>query len=74
MTFEEATQLSEVKALQKLNNHPNLIKIIELTKKDNIYVVFEYCDRNLLQEMKERANKNQSYTEAEVRDIMQQAL
>ena len=40
--------MSEVKALQKLNNHPNLIKIIELTKKDNIYVVFEYCDRNLL--------------------------
>ena len=33
MTFEEATQLPEVKALQRLNNHPNLVKIIELTKK-----------------------------------------
>ena len=72
MTFEQATQLSEVKALQKLNNHPNLIKIIELTKKDqNVYVIFEYCDRNLLQEMKDRANKNQQYSEQEVKDIMQ---
>ena len=72
MTFEQATQLSEVKALQKLNNHPNLIKIIELTKKDqNVYVIFEYCDRNLLQEMKDRANKNHQYSEQEVKDIMQ---
>ena len=72
MTFEKATQLSEVKALQKLNNHPNLIKIIELTKKDqNVYVIFEYCDRNLLQEMKDRANKNHQYSEQEVKDIMQ---
>ena len=72
MTFEQATQLSEVKALQKLKNHPNLIKIIELTKKDqNVYVIFEYCDRNLLQEMKDRANKNHQYSEQEVKDIMQ---
>ena len=72
MTFEQATQLSEVKALQKLNNHPNLIKIIELTRKDqNVYVIFEYCDRNLLQEMKDRANKNHQYSEQEVKDIMQ---
>ena len=72
MTFEQATQLSEVKALQKLNNHPNLIKIIELTRKDqNVYLIFEYCDRNLLQEMKDRANKNHQYSEQEVKDIMQ---
>ena len=55
-----------------MNNHPNLIKIIELTKKDNnVYLVFDYCDRNLFQEMKEKANKNQNYTDSEVRDIMQ---
>jgi serine/threonine protein kinase len=51
-TWEECINMREIKALRKLNNHPNLIKINEMTRKnDELNIVFEYCDRNLFQEM-----------------------
>jgi protein kinase len=44
--------MSEIKSLRKLNNHPNVIKIIEMIrKKEEILIVFEYCDRQLFKEM-----------------------
>jgi protein kinase len=52
MSWEEAVNLMEIKALKKLNNHPNVIKIYELIRKnENIYIVQEFCDKNLLNEM-----------------------
>ena len=45
-TWEDAISMSEIKSLRKLNNHPNIIKIIEMIrKKEEILIVFEYCDR-----------------------------
>jgi serine/threonine protein kinase len=47
-SWDDCLNMREVKALKKLNNHPNLIKIKEMTRKnDEVNIVFEYCDRNL---------------------------
>ena len=43
-------------------------------KEDNLNIIFEYCDKNLYQEMQARAAKNQVYSEQEIRDVVQQAL
>lgn len=48
MSWDAAVKMPEIKALQKLNNHPNVIKIMEMSQKQKeIFIVFEYCDRNL---------------------------
>jgi serine/threonine protein kinase len=48
-TFDECLNMREVKALRRLNDSPHLIKIKEMTRKnDEMNIVFEYCDRNLL--------------------------
>ena len=42
--------MNEVKALQKLNSSPFLIKIKEMVhnKKENeVNIAYEYCDKNL---------------------------
>jgi len=58
-TWDQATRLREVKALKKLNNHDNIVKIREMTlKQDILNIVFEFCDLNLFQEMTNRAAKN----------------
>jgi serine/threonine protein kinase len=51
-SWEEATQMMEVKALKKLCSHQNVIKIHELIRRnERIYIVQEFCHRSLLQEM-----------------------
>lgn len=58
-TWDAATRLREVKALKKLNNHDNIIKIREMSlKQDILNIVFEFCDVNLFQEMQNRTAKN----------------
>ena len=53
-SWDECLNLREIKALRKLNNHPNLIKIKEMTRKgDELNIVFEYCERSLFNEMQE---------------------
>ena len=74
-SWDEVTKMNEVKALRQLNNHPNIIKIKELSLKDDLLnIVFEFCDKNLYQEMQVKAQKNQKYNEAEIRDVMLQTL
>lgn len=44
--------MPEVKSLRKLNNHPNVIKVIELIRrKEEIRIVMEFCERDLFKEM-----------------------
>ena len=63
-TWEEAIQMMEIKALRKLNNHPNIIRIIELIRRnDRIFIVQELSQRSLLSEMEQRAKSNRSFTE-----------
>ena len=56
-SWEECLNMREVKALRKLNQNPNVIKIKEMIRKnDEVNIVFEYCERNLYQEMTERSS------------------
>jgi len=65
----------EIKALKKLNNHTNVIKIYELIRKNEaIYIVQEYCQRSLLNEIEMRAQANKPFSEAEIKMIIGQAL
>lgn len=60
-SWEACINMNEVKALQRLNNSPFLIKIKEMihNKKDNeVNIVYEYCEKNLFQEMQNRQAKN----------------
>ena len=55
-TWDEVVNMSEVKALKVLKNHPNVIKIKELSLKDDMLnIIFEFCDKNLYQEMQTKA-------------------
>ena len=51
-SWDECLNMREIKALKKLNAHNGLVKIKEMTRKnDEVNIVFEYCERNLYQEM-----------------------
>jgi len=42
----------EIKALRKLNNHANIVRVIELIRKEGeVCIVFEFCERSFLKEM-----------------------
>lgn len=44
--------MNEIVSLRKLNNHPNVIKIVEMIRKnEEIMIIFEFCERNLFKEM-----------------------
>lgn len=73
-SFEECKNLREVKSLTKLNNHNNLIKILEMIYKEDktLYLVFDYMKENLYELMKAKNGKNLS--ENHIRSIMYQIL
>lgn len=61
--------MAEVQALKKLNQSVFLVKIKEMihNKKDNeVNIVYEYCDKNLYQEMQDRQRRNKPFNESEV--------
>lgn len=71
-SMKECLQLVEVKSLRKLNGHPNIVKLKELIYENNeAFFVFEYMDTNLFDLIK---NKQERFSEAEVRKLMLQIL
>ncbi|KAJ3028189.1 UNVERIFIED_CONTAM: hypothetical protein HDU68_002274 [Siphonaria sp. JEL0065] len=59
-TWEECTQLREVKSLAKLSKHVNIIKLKEVirdSRTDELSFVFEFMDGNLYQKMRDREGK-----------------
>ncbi|KAI9001952.1 kinase-like domain-containing protein, partial [Gaertneriomyces semiglobifer] len=53
--WEEAINMREVKALVKLSNHPNIIKLREvLRENDELFFVFEFMEGNMYQLTKNR--------------------
>ena len=75
--WDECVNSPEVQALRKLNNSPFLIKIKEMIhnkKEQEVNIVFEYCDRNLFQEMQEHSRIGQSISERSIKVIMYQAI
>eukprot|EP00347_Sterkiella_histriomuscorum_P023085 403336010 len=74
-TWEDAVSMTEIKSLRKLNNHANVIKIIELIrKKDEISIVMEFCDRELFKEMQTASKNNKPFSEIDIKIIMGQAI
>lgn len=56
-TWEECLQLSEVKALRRMN-HPNIIKLKEVIRVVNeAYFVFEYIEKDLYRLMTDHKEK-----------------
>jgi serine/threonine protein kinase len=45
ISWAEALNLREIKALKQMNSHKNVVKIKEMSLKEEVLnVVFEYCD------------------------------
>jgi serine/threonine protein kinase len=60
-SWEECMTLREVKSLRKLN-HENIVKLKEVIRTNNdLYFVFEYCEKTLYEVMKENNNKMDLY-------------
>ena len=75
--WDECLNMPEVQALKKLNNSPFLVKIKEMVhnKKENeVNIVFEYCEKNLYQEMQDRSRRNNQFSEVEIKNTMYQAI
>ncbi|KAJ3107065.1 hypothetical protein HDU97_005034 [Phlyctochytrium planicorne] len=69
--WEECTQLREIKSLQKLGNHKNIIRlkaVIRDPQKDELNFIFEYMDGNLYNRMTEREGR--PFSEDEIKKYM----
>ncbi|KXS22354.1 Pkinase-domain-containing protein [Gonapodya prolifera JEL478] len=54
-TWDECVQLREVKALKRLNDHPNIVRLREVVReRDELHFVFEFMEENLYQYMRAR--------------------
>ncbi|XP_050227778.1 cyclin-dependent kinase F-4-like [Mercurialis annua] len=67
-SWEECLSLREVKALLKLKNHPNIIRLKEIVlQNQQLFFIFGFMDCDLLQLMKQRRSLNQVFSESEIR-------
>eukprot|EP00792_Barthelona_sp_PAP020_P005088 TRINITY_DN2490_c0_g1_i1.p1 TRINITY_DN2490_c0_g1~~TRINITY_DN2490_c0_g1_i1.p1 ORF type:complete len:429 (+),score=76.30 TRINITY_DN2490_c0_g1_i1:48-1334(+) len=70
-SWDECTQLREVKSLMKLN-HPNIVKLKEVIRQsDELFLVFEYMEGNLYHILK---NRDTLLPESQIRNYMYQML
>lgn len=66
-SVKEFINLREIKSLDKLSNHPNIIDVKEVIRENNIvYLVFEYMECNLHKCMLDRT---EPFSETEIRDL-----
>lgn len=75
-SWKECVNMSEVKTLQKLNNHINIIKLKELIRDDNskIYMVFEYMEMNLYNLIEKHRRERKFLKESTVKIIVSQII
>lgn len=72
-SWQDCVDMREIKSLNKLKNHENIIKLKMMTCIDSIlYMVFEFMEKNLYELISDRQNKK--FTEAQIRCIMWQVL
>ncbi|KAI9350906.1 kinase-like domain-containing protein [Obelidium mucronatum] len=74
-TWEECTQLREVKSLAKLSKHVNIIKLKEVirdNRTDELSFVFEFMDGNLYQKIRDREGK--LFPDADIKKYTYQVL
>ncbi|KAJ3132224.1 hypothetical protein HK100_005516 [Physocladia obscura] len=74
-SWEECTQLREVKSLAKLSKHANIIKLKEVIRDqrtEELNFVFEYMDGNLYQKMRDREGR--IFSDADIKKYIYQVL
>jgi protein kinase len=73
-TWQECMELKEVKALSKLKNHTNIIKLKEVVRESNsdVFLIFEYADCNLYQYMEAAKKKGENIPEFKIREFIKQ--
>lgn len=70
-SWDECVQLREIKSLKKMN-HPNIVKLKEVIRENDIlHMVFEFMDANLYEMMKAR---KKMLPETDVRNITFQVM
>lgn len=68
-SWEECLELREIKVLRK-TIHPNIVKLKEAVRvNDELYLVFEYCEKNLFNLM-----KSQYLDEVRIKEIIRDIL
>ena len=73
ITWQECVDLREVKSLNVLKKHDNIIKLKEMIRvEDTLHLVFEFMERNLLELILGRGSKKLS--EGQIRCVMWQTL
>lgn len=76
-TWQECVDLREVKSLNKLKHNDNIIKLKEMIRtEENLYLVFEYMEKNLYQLMVEKQNNSnlKKFNEIQIKFILFQTL
>ncbi|ETO30142.1 serine/threonine-protein kinase [Reticulomyxa filosa] len=74
-SWKECIRLREIRSLKKLN-HPNIIKLKEVIREQNVlYFVFEFMEKNVYEMMKEQQqSKHRGFDEPTIMSIMFQCL
>ncbi len=73
-TWKECVDLREVKSLNKLKQNDNIIKLKEMIRtEENLYLVFEYMEKNLYELMTEKQS-SKKITEQQIKYILFQTL
>lgn len=74
-TWDECMNLREIRSLSKLK-HQNIVRLREVFREDQeLFLVFEYCGRNLLQYLSEDfTDRGRRMPESEIRSLLKQAL
>lgn len=76
-TWDECLQLREIQSLRKLQ-HPNIVKLKEVVRENTeLFMVFEFCEKNVFQVQRERAEcitGTQPFNEREIRSVVCQTL
>jgi MAK-like kinase len=73
-SWQECMELKEVKALSKLKNHNNIVKLKEVIRDGNsdVFLIFEYAECNLYQYLERAKKKGENIPEYKIREIMKQ--
>jgi len=73
-SWQECLEMKEIKALSKLKNHQNIIKLKEVIRENSgeVYMIFEYAEMNLYNLIEKSRNSNTNITEDKIKNIIYQ--
>jgi serine/threonine protein kinase len=71
-SWEECIKMKEIKALSKLKNHKNIIRLLEVIRENtgDVFMIFEYGENNLTDFIEKHRNSNRKIPEEKIKDII----